>query len=131
MGSEELVGVLEDPVREPYREFLRPVKAKLDRTVEFLEKAQVKLRDSGEATNFNELEEENIYIDTKDLVEELLLLHRSLCGTGCESVADGKLSDVIRNLYAFGMTLVPLDVRQGTKNMRGANDDSEERSDEY
>jgi len=93
-------------------EFLRPIKAKLDRTVAFLEAAQLSLRDSGEATNFNDLSDEDIYIDTKDLTAELHQLHHSLCSTGCSSVADGKLSDVIRNLYAFGLTLVPLDVRQ-------------------
>lgn len=39
-------------------------------------------------------------------------MHRSLCSTGNEITADGLLTDVIRNASAFGLTLVPLDIRQ-------------------
>ena len=43
---------------------------------------------------------------------ELLLCHRSLHATGNGIIADGRLTDVLRRMAAFGLTLVRLDVRQ-------------------
>lgn len=43
---------------------------------------------------------------------ELQRIHRSLCETGNGVTADGFLTDIIRNVAAFGLTLVTLDVRQ-------------------
>lgn len=48
----------------------------------------------------------------EELIEPLTIMHTSLCETGFELVADGLLIDVIRRLYSFGMTLVPLDIRE-------------------
>jgi len=42
----------------------------------------------------------------------LLMLHRSLVETNQKMIADGYLTDVIRRLSAFGLTLLPLDLRQ-------------------
>jgi phosphoenolpyruvate carboxylase len=47
-----------------------------------------------------------------DLLEPLTIMHESLVETGFELVASGLLSDIIRRLRAFGMTLVPLDIRE-------------------
>jgi phosphoenolpyruvate carboxylase len=45
-------------------------------------------------------------------LEPLLMLHRSLVATGQTDIADGLLTDTIRRLYTFGVTLLPLDIRQ-------------------
>ena len=47
-----------------------------------------------------------------ELIEPLLLCHRSLHATGNGIIADGRLTDVLRRMAAFGVTLVRLDVRQ-------------------
>ena len=47
-----------------------------------------------------------------EFMEPLLLCHRSLHATGNGIIADGRLTDVIRRMAAFGLTLVRLDVRQ-------------------
>ena len=54
---------------------------------------------------------EPIYKAT-ELMEPLLIMHDSLVQTGFELVADGLLVDIIRRLSIFGMTLVPLDIRE-------------------
>lgn len=54
---------------------------------------------------------EPIY-EEKDLLEPLLIMHRSLYETGFGLVADGLLSDIIRRVCVFGMSLVPLDIRE-------------------
>jgi phosphoenolpyruvate carboxylase len=54
----------------------------------------------------------DIYICNDTLMKELQQIHRSLCETDNRVTADGFLTDVIRNVAAFGLTLVALDVRQ-------------------
>ena len=49
---------------------------------------------------------------TKELMEPLLLMHRSLEETGLGALADGALADTIRRVAAFGLSLMPLDIRQ-------------------
>ena len=112
--SPELVSCLPSPVREPYREFLRPVVAKLKRTVSTLESALEDLRSPGSSPTFdcNALDPASAYVSNQTLLSELHLLHRSLTSTGLSSLADGLLTDLIRNLSAFGLTLAPLDIRQ-------------------
>jgi len=39
-------------------------------------------------------------------------MYDSLVETGFELIADGRLSDIIRRVAVFGMTLVPLDIRE-------------------
>jgi phosphoenolpyruvate carboxylase len=49
---------------------------------------------------------------SKELLGPLKIMHDSLCHGGYDDVADGALVDVIRKIATFGMTLVPLDIRQ-------------------
>lgn len=42
----------------------------------------------------------------------LKVIYDSLVSTGFELVADGHVSDVIRRVAVFGLTLVPLDIRE-------------------
>jgi phosphoenolpyruvate carboxylase len=48
----------------------------------------------------------------EDLLGPLRIMHESLVETGFELVADGLLSDIIRRVVVFGVTLVPLDIRE-------------------
>src|SRR5262249_51190658 len=45
----------------------------------------------------------------------LLLCHRSLVATGNELIAAGRLTDILRRVAAFGLTLAPLDLRQDAR----------------
>lgn len=47
-----------------------------------------------------------------DLMKPLQIMYDSLCETGFESVADGILLDTIRRVAAFGISLLPLDIRE-------------------
>jgi phosphoenolpyruvate carboxylase len=56
--------------------------------------------------------EPEMFEPVSELMEPLLLCHRSLYATGNGIIADGRLTDVLRRMAAFGLTLVRLDVRQ-------------------
>ena len=49
---------------------------------------------------------------SSELMDPLLLIHRSLVSTGFAELADGLLMDTIRRVAAFGLALMPLDIRQ-------------------
>jgi phosphoenolpyruvate carboxylase len=55
---------------------------------------------------------DEVYTIKEELMADLKLIYRSLCDTDNEIEADGFLTDVIRNVSAFGLTMVTLDVRQ-------------------
>ena len=113
--------------RAPYRSYLHPVATKLARTAAWakqelqrLEKknnpnyvvSEASVENVGKPLEMGVVTAEEVYLDKEELMEELLTVHQSLCETGNEGVANGRLADVIRKVSAFGLTLVPLDVRQ-------------------
>ena len=99
--------------REPYRAFLQPIIAKMNRTKEQAEKALTSIQEGKHSVGLaDDVDEGDIYVSRKELMDELMIVHRSLCSTDNELAADGILTDIIRNISAFGLTLVPLDVRQ-------------------
>lgn len=53
-----------------------------------------------------------IYNETAEILEPLLLCLRSLQETGAGLIADGRLTDLLRRLHVFGLSLVRLDIRQ-------------------
>jgi phosphoenolpyruvate carboxylase len=86
---------------------------KLQLTQKWAEQELELLQGSTDVTvHFDKIDPKDIYLSKKPLLEDLLLVHRSLCKTGNQVVADGFLTDILRNVSAFGLTLVPLDVRQ-------------------
>jgi phosphoenolpyruvate carboxylase len=93
-------------VHEPYRVVLKEVRDRLLLTRTSIEDA---LRQPDGWRNWQSA---GGYVERHDLLEPLLRCHRSLHGTGNGVIADGHLLDVIRRVYAFGLTLVRLDVRQ-------------------
>jgi phosphoenolpyruvate carboxylase len=98
--SDELRAATGEETREPYREFLRPMIKKLQNTQRWAEEQS------------STTDGKDIYISKDTLMEDLQLIHRSLCDTENGITADGFLTDVIRNVAAFGLTLVTLDIRQ-------------------
>ena len=86
---------------------------KLILTQKWAEQEQQLLHGSaGVDVHFDRISIDDIYITKKSLTEDLMMMHRSLCATNNSVMADGFLSDILRNVSAFGLTLVPLDIRQ-------------------
>jgi len=109
--SEELRSIVGD-AREPYRAFFQPVIEKLEMTAVWAQDKLDRLEAEGTIEGGDNISTDDIYLYKKDLMDDLMLVHRSLCETGNAISADGILTDIIRNVSAFGLTLVPLDVRQ-------------------
>jgi phosphoenolpyruvate carboxylase len=89
--------------REPYRELLRDVRTRLQATRQW---ATLSL-DAG-----RDLPTSEAYLEVESLMEPLRLCHRSLTETGNGIIADGRLTELLRRLAAFGLVLARLDIRQ-------------------
>ena len=89
---------------EPYRELLRGVRERMRATRQWIEHA---LRAETDAAPGHD-----VYVEADDLAEDLRLCHRSLESTGYAIVAEGRLTDLLRRVAVFGMTLARLDIRQ-------------------
>lgn len=96
--------------REPYRAFLTPILHRLTNTVLWAEQELAHLLDRKAPAPSIGLDE--VYLSNKEFHSEIMLMHRSLTETGNDVTADGTLTDILRNVAAFGLSLVPLDVRQ-------------------
>lgn len=108
--SEELREHVGD-AREPYRAFLKPMIGKMERTMQWAEQELAFIGGLTMSTP-KALTADDVYISRKELTDQLLLVHQSLSETGNQATADGLLTDIIRNVSAFGLTLVRLDIRQ-------------------
>ncbi|MCP4408257.1 MAG: phosphoenolpyruvate carboxylase, partial [Gammaproteobacteria bacterium] len=89
---------------EPYRYVLGKLKKALGRTKEWIEQ-----RLGGQA-----IEPQGLILQKEQLLEPLMLCHRSLLDCGMQRIAEGPLEDTIRRIACFGMTLVKLDIRQNS-----------------
>ena len=104
-----------DGAHEPYRALLRALQQRIEvskRQIEELLRAAPADTSSTFATRPGFTWEPELFEPVSDVMEPLLLCHRSLYATGNGIIADGRLTDVLRRLAAFGLTLVRLDVRQ-------------------
>jgi phosphoenolpyruvate carboxylase len=90
--------------REPYRELLRGVRARMRATRDWIEKV---LQGNEDVPPSSE-----IYLDSADLTADLRLCHRSLAESGHGLIAGGRLTDVMRRVSVFSVTLARLDIRQ-------------------
>lgn len=88
--------------REPYRDLLREVRARLARTRDWADAA---LRDE-------KADDSGIYHHSDELMQPLRLCYDSLCATGQQAIANGDLLDVMRRVACFGVQLLRLDIRQ-------------------
>jgi len=92
--------------KEPYRVLLAEMTAKMDRTQVW---AEEQLESTQQQSQYGV---KDVYTSKKELVDELMMIYRSLAETDNEIEADGFLTDIIRNVHAFGLTMVTLDIRQ-------------------
>jgi phosphoenolpyruvate carboxylase len=117
--TDEVRAIVGD-VREPYRALLKPLRARLAATKTWCERRVDVLRGGGAVTHDVEIagtheEANDLLLDPQEMIDTLSLCHRSLCDVGASIVAAGRLTDVLRRLYAFGLVLAPLDVRQDSR----------------
>ena len=108
--SDEMRDIVGD-AREPYRAYMMPMIAKLEKT-EMWAQQQLEMVKTGEISAEHIVQEDEIYLSKEELRAELDLITRSLVELGDGFAAEGKLADIKRNLSAFGLTLIPLDIRQ-------------------
>lgn len=90
--------------REPYRALLRSIRARMRATTQWIEESLRAERDLPPGPD--------VYVDAGELADALRLCHRSLEHTGHGLIAAGRLTDLIRRVAVFGVTLARLDVRQ-------------------
>lgn len=101
-ASKELWEAVSDDCSMPYREILSSLAGRLKATLDWVEERLEK----------EMLEPENLISAKEQLLEPLMLCYRSLNEQGYEHIANGPLTDIIRRIYAFGINLLPLDIRQ-------------------
>ncbi|XP_024542619.1 phosphoenolpyruvate carboxylase 4 [Selaginella moellendorffii] len=88
----------------PYRVVLGHIREKLVNTRRRMEELLDDLPCDYDPSEFYETPEQ--------LLEPLMLCHRSMESCEAEVLADGRLTDLIRRVSIFGMTLMKLDLRQ-------------------
>jgi len=93
------------PEDEPYRIVLALLRERLRVTARYLSELAVD-------TRADLPEPEMLLKDPAQLMEPLQRIYASLLATNMEIVAAGRLTDLIRRLSVFGLTLVKLDIRQ-------------------
>jgi phosphoenolpyruvate carboxylase len=103
-GSAELRARLYGDVAAPYRELLRIVRARMLATRRWIEASL----DAKE----NLTPDADVYVEATDFMADLRLCHRSLVDTGHALIASGQLTDLIRRVAVFDVTLARIDVRQ-------------------
>ena len=84
---------------EPYRLKVTCIRAKLAATRSRIE------RGDGHRTGKD-------YASSREMLDDLMVMHRSLMANGGGILARGTLADVVRQAAAFGLSLVSLDVRE-------------------
>ena len=90
----------------PYRDYLYQLRTRLEATLAW---TRSRLQDRAAAPS-------DLVIQTREeLVQPLLEVRDSLLECGYQSIANGPLTDTIRRIYAFGINLVPLDIRQDSE----------------
>ena len=103
---------------EPYRALLRALQQRVDASRRHIEEllravpAAATVAAGGYTSRPGFTWEPEMFEPVSEFMEPLLLCHRSLHATGNGLIADGRLTDVLRRMAAFGLTLVRLDVRQ-------------------
>ena len=99
---------------EPYRALLAEVRDRLEATRDLAEEAL--------AESAPKLTGIAPYLAAAELAEPLELCFRSLVSTGNEAMAAGRLTDILRRVTTFGVTLARLDLRQEAQRHTAAVD---------
>ncbi|AEF55679.1 phosphoenolpyruvate carboxylase [Marinomonas posidonica] len=87
---------------QPYREVLRHLEMKMHKTKNWAKAC----------LDGNPVSDEGVFLNSEELISDLVLCYQSLLDSGMKVIANGSLLDLIRCAATFGMTLVRLDVRQ-------------------
>lgn len=93
----------DNDVQEPYRELMKRLRLKLRKTIAYLDE-----RIEGKQVPVTD----DIIFHNEQLWEPLIQCYHSLIECGMKSIAEDKLSDTLRRVKCFGVTLVQIDVRQ-------------------
>lgn len=99
--------------REPYREHLREVRARLEATRRQTELKLAEIR--GKVIERPGDDTVTPYRVAAELRADLQICYDSLYAIGADQVARGRLSDLLRRLAAFGLTLARLDIREDAR----------------
>ncbi len=103
-ASDELLAQLDDKeTSTPYRDYLHKLRSRLETTRKWIQQKLV---------NPRVLSTPEIIQQKEELLQPLMLIFRSLKACDFTYVANGPVSDTIRRIHAFGVNLVPLDIRQ-------------------
>ena len=87
---------------EPYRALLDTVLARLRATISHHE----------QALGYTENDAARYYFSSAQLREPLMCCYESLLACGDRIIAEGRLTDILRRLQVFGLTIFRLDIRQ-------------------
>jgi phosphoenolpyruvate carboxylase len=101
-ASEELRSIVGAEVREPYRALIKRLERRFIESTAAIEAMLPPNRWDPAAK----------LVSGEELLEGLMICHRSLLATNNGVIAEGRLLDLIRRARCFGTTLVKLDVRQ-------------------
>jgi phosphoenolpyruvate carboxylase len=121
-GSPELLARV-GGAREPYRELLRDVIARLVATRQSAVASQRSTVDSQQSAVESQqsrvangqppaTDHQPPFTSAEELADPLRLCYRSLVETGNEVIARGRLTDLLRRVATFGVVLARLDIRQ-------------------
>ena len=102
--SAALRQVVGESVAEPYRALLEKVIRRLNATV----RHHSRLFDGKKP----EATRRKLYRHREQLRAPLMLIYESLTECGDQMIAEGRLTDILRRLDAFGLSLLKLDIRQ-------------------
>ena len=97
-------------IREPYRELLRQVRTQLTSARTWIESCL----DSKEPGSGTRDPGSDVLLERAQLQEPLQLCYSSLVETGNGLIAGGRLTDVLRRVATFGVTLATIDIRQAS-----------------
>lgn len=90
------------PLDEPYRRILAPLRNRLKITCDYLTSV------IGVAARNLPVQPDGYLLSVNELIDPLMLCFESLEKCGDKVIADGRLKDLIRRLYAFGLSLFKL-----------------------
>lgn len=102
-ASAELMDLVGKDSRAPYRDLLAALRERLQLTQSWAERCL-----QGESP----AEQPALIRSREDILKPLMLCYDSLCASRLHHIARGPLLDLIRRVQAFGINLLPLDVRQ-------------------
>lgn len=118
-SNQALRQVVGEQALEPYRALLESVLEKLNATIKYYTRvldSYLSMKESNTVAiakiNRKNDPKNNIYQFREDLQQPLMLCYQSLIDCGDEMIADGRLTDILRRLGTFGLTMFKLDIRQ-------------------